>query len=304
MNDDFYWVSHFYGELAALSAAFLWSVASVLYSRIGQYLSPLKMNLLKNIIAMTMAMMVLLAGGGLFAGLDQEAVILLLLSGAVGIGLGDSAYFGALRYIGARRALLLSILSPPITGILALLFLGESLSPGAWLGIFITVAGVSWVITERAAGSGSAGAPVKPGILLGLLAAVGQASGAVLSHAAFMHLNISPIRSALLRLIGGTLIVVIAMPLLKDSHGQGYNNLNSLRRWTTVIMAVFVGTFLGIWLQQISLKYAAAGIAQTLFATSPLFVIPIVVVTGERVSPRAVLGVLLAIVGVGFLFQY
>ena len=304
MNDDFYWVSHFYGELAALSAAFLWSVASVLYSRIGQYLSPLKMNLLKNIIAMTMAMMVLLAGGGLFAGLDQEAVILLLLSGAVGIGLGDSAYFGALRYIGARRALLLSILSPPITGILALLFLGESLSPGAWLGIFITVAGVSWVITERAAGSGSAGAPVKPGILLGLLAAVGQASGAVLSHAAFMHLNISPIRSALLRLIGGTLIVVIAMPLLKDSHGQGYNNLNSLRRWTTVIMAVFVGTFLGIWLQQISLKYTAAGIAQTLFATSPLFVIPIVVVTGERVSPRAVLGVLLAIVGVGFLFQY
>ena len=69
MNHDFPWVSHYYGELAALSAAFLWSVASVLYSRIGQYLSPLKMNLLKNIIAMVMAMMVLLGGGGLFAGL-------------------------------------------------------------------------------------------------------------------------------------------------------------------------------------------------------------------------------------------
>ena len=211
-------------------------------------------------------------------------------------------YSNSFRYIGARRALLLTILSPPITGILALLFLGESLSSGAWLGIFITVAGVSWVITERAGGSGSAGAPVKPGILLGLLAAVGQASGAVLSHAAFMHLNISPIRSALLRLIGGTFIVLIAMPLLKDAYGQGYRNLDSLRRWTTVILTVFIGTFLGIWLQQLSLKYAAAGIAQTLFATSPLFIIPIVVVTGERVSPRAVLGALLAIVGVFFLF--
>ena len=66
----------------------------------------------------------------------------------------------------------------------------------------------------------------------------------------------------------------------------------------------FIGTFLGIWLQQISLKYAAAGVAQTLFSTSPLFVIPIVILTGERVSLRAVLGALLAMIGVGFLFQH
>ncbi|MEJ2170668.1 MAG: hypothetical protein P8X90_34680 [Desulfobacterales bacterium] len=48
--------SYYYGEMAALSAAFLWALASVLYGRIGQYLAPLKMNLLKNIIAMVMAM--------------------------------------------------------------------------------------------------------------------------------------------------------------------------------------------------------------------------------------------------------
>ena len=60
---------------------------------------------------------------------------------------------------------------------------------------------------------------------------------------------------------------------------------------------------MGIWLQQISLKYAAAGVAQTLFATSPLFVIPIVALMGERISLRAILGVVLAIVGVGFIFS-
>lgn len=294
--------SSYYGELAALSAAFLWALASVLYGGIGQYLAPLKMNLLKNIIAMVMAMMVLWGNGGLFTGIDKYSMTLLLLSGAVGIGLGDSAYFGALRYIGARRALLILILSPPITGILALLFLGENLSIGAWLGVFITIAGVSWVITERVAGSGSIGAQVKPGIIMGLLAAVGQASGAVLSHAAFIHLNISPIRSALLRLFGGTFIVLIAMPLLKAPAGRDYRNLNTLRRWATITLTVFIGTFLGIWLQQISLKYAAAGVAQTLFATSPLFIIPIVVLAGERVSLRSVLGALSALIGVGFLF--
>jgi len=302
MNDAFHWISNFYGELAALSAAFLWALASVLYGRIGQYLSPLKLNLLKNVIAMVMAMTVLLVDGGLFVGLDKFSMILLLFSGAVGIGLGDSAYFGALKYIGARRALLIMILSPPITGILAVFFLGENLSSGAWLGVVITVAGVSWVITERVAGSVLVGGPVKPGIILGLLAAVGQATGAVLSHAAFIHMNISPILSALVRLIGGTFIVLTVMPVVKDSGGQGYRNLNSVRRLGLIVLTVFIGTFLGIWLQQISLKYAAAGIAQTLFATSPLFVMPIVAFFGERVSLRALLGALLAMIGVGFLF--
>ncbi len=289
--------------MAALSAAFLWSLASVLYGRIGQYLSPLKMNLLKNIIAMAMAGVVLFQSGGLFSGMDTLATILLLLSGGIGIGVGDTAYFVALRHIGARRALLTLILSPPVTGILALLFLGESLSAGAWLGVLFTVAGVSWVITERVGNSGLAAERKSIGVAWGLLAAVGQATGAVLSHAAFIHANISPMRSALIRLIGGTAVVLSAMPLMKVS-AQGYRNLNTGRRWGILLLTVFIGTFMGIWLQQISLKYAAAGVAQTLIATSPLFVIPIVALTGERVSLRALLGALIAIVGVGFLFLY
>jgi hypothetical protein len=42
MTDVFDWISYFQGQLAALSAAFLWALASVLYARIGQYLAPLK----------------------------------------------------------------------------------------------------------------------------------------------------------------------------------------------------------------------------------------------------------------------
>ena len=302
MIDDFGLIFSFGGELAALSAAFLWALASVLYGRIGQFLSPLKMNLLKNVIAMTMTIGVLSADGGLFLGLDKYATTLLLLSGAIGIGLGDTAYFGALKHIGPRRALSIMILSPPITGILAQIFLAEILSYGAWLGVLITIAGVSWVITERVPGSGPAAGYKNLGIALALLATAGQATGAVLSHAAFIHVNMSPMRSALIRLIGGTIIVLLTMPVLKDSERQGYQNLNSIRRWGMIVFTVFIGTFLGIWLQQVSLKYSAAGVAQTLFSTSPLFVIPIVALMGERISLRALLGALVAIMGVGFLF--
>jgi drug/metabolite transporter (DMT)-like permease len=64
----------------------------------------------------------------------------------------------------------------------------------------------------------------------------------------------------------------------------------------------FGSTYLGIWLQQTSLKFATTGIAQTLLATSPLFVIPMAVILGEKITPRAVLGALVALGGIGFLF--
>jgi len=166
----------------------------------------------------------------------------------------------------------------------------------------ITVTGVAWVISEQDSAADAGTNRKLLGIALGLFAAVGQAIGAILSHAAFLHMSISPLRSALLRLIGGTGFILICMLLLKDSSGLGYGNLDSFRRWRTIIFTVFIGTFMGIWLQQISLKYAAAGVAQTLFATSPLFVLPIVAVMGEYISLRSLFGAILALAGVGLIF--
>jgi drug/metabolite transporter (DMT)-like permease len=70
-----------------------------------------------------------------------------------------------------------------------------------------------------------------------------------------------------------------------------------------IAITAFASTYLGIWLQQISLKEAPAGIAQTLCATSPLFAIPIAMGMGEAVSKRAILGAMIALLGVGLLFD-
>jgi len=42
---------------------------------------------------------------------------LLIASGIIGIGLGDTFYFGGMSKIGARNALLIEILAPIFTGI-------------------------------------------------------------------------------------------------------------------------------------------------------------------------------------------
>jgi drug/metabolite transporter (DMT)-like permease len=52
----------------------------------------------------------------------------------------------------------------------------------------------------------------------------------------------------------------------------------------------------------VALRFTSAGIAQTLFSTSPLFVLPLAAWSGEWVSARAVLGAVVALVGVALLF--
>jgi drug/metabolite transporter (DMT)-like permease len=89
-------------------------------------------------------------------------------------------------------------------------------------------------------------------------------------------------------------------------HGtpkQGIAALRSPRLLGIVAGTAFASTYLGIWLQQISLKYAATGIAQALSSTSPLFVTLLLLGLGEKVSGRAIGGVLVALVGIGLMIN-
>jgi drug/metabolite transporter (DMT)-like permease len=293
------------GELAALGGAFLWAVASVIYTRVGRAVPAAEMNLLKNVVAMAMLALTLLLVAQALPPAAGPAVGLLLLSGVVGIGLGDTAYFETLNAVGPRQALLLETLAPPLAALMALLFLGERLHPGAWLGIAVTVLGVIWVITERAprAALNAAGdGQLRRGVIFGLVAALAQAGGAVLSRAAFLQADISSLWSAFLRLAAGAVVLVVWMALTRCRMGGWLRRPGAAALGGRLLAAITLGTYLALWLQQASLKLTLAGVAQTLFATSPLFVLPFAAWQGERVSLRAALGAGVALAGVGLLF--
>ncbi|HIK54273.1 MAG TPA: DMT family transporter [Synechococcales cyanobacterium M55_K2018_004] len=294
-------VTSFRGELAALAAALIWAIASLLFMGLGRQLSPLMLNLIKSSIAIALILLTLFLQSKSLPQVGLWAIGLLLLSGAIGIGLGDTAYFGSINCLGARRALLLESLAPPMTAMLASVFLREQLKAIAWMGIVLTVLGVAWVIVERAPAGMLGQYRPQRGIGFGLMAALGQASGAVLSRAALADTSMPPLWSTLFRLLGGVLVLAIIL-MVQQHSWQEIKQLRSPRLLTLTIATAFLGTYLGIWLQQTALKYTQAGIAQALTSTSPLFVIPIAIAWGERVSVRAILGVLVAIGGVWLLF--
>lgn len=288
------------GELAALAAALLWAVATVMFGRLGKSLSPPVLNLAKGAIALVLLALTLVVLGQSTAGLDRSAVVVLALSGVIGIGLGDTAYFAAINDLGPRRALLLETLAPPLAALLALVFLKETLSLGSWLGMAVTLAGVVWVIAERVPGAAGMGQAQSRGVLFGVLAALGQATGAVMSRAVLADTAVDPLWSTLLRLMGGAVMILGILRYQGPIAGQ-LRPLRSPRLLAGVALAAVLGTYLAIYLQQTALKYAATGVAQALTSTSPLFVLPLAAVMGDRVSPRAIAGAVVALVGIGIL---
>jgi drug/metabolite transporter (DMT)-like permease len=293
----------FRGEFAALTAALIWAIASIIYTGVGRQVSPLSLNVTKGWIAIVFLLITLLLQGQPIPDISPTSWILLLLSGILGIAFGDTAYFNTLNCIGARRTLVLETLSPSLSALLALIFLQESLSLSAWWGIGLTLVGVIWVVIERVP-QPHAQTHFRPlrGLFFGVLAALGQSGGAVLSRAALAETDVDPLWSTLIRLVGCTIVLLLWIVLKKQSHNL-LKPLQSRQLLNVVIGTAFVSTYLGIWLQQTALKYAATGIAQALTNTSPLFILPIVFCMGEKISLRAVLGVAIALAGVWLLFK-
>jgi drug/metabolite transporter (DMT)-like permease len=286
------------GEIAALGAAFVWALSSTIWQRVGQQIPAVVLNLLKGAIALFMLLATVLILGTSLPAINLHILAMLLISGALGIGIGDTAFFLVLKYLGARRTLLLETLSPPLTALFGLIFLQENLSPIACTGIFFTICGVAWVIAERTAETTLPSKHLWQGLAISLLGQTSHAAGSVLSRAAFTQIDIDPLWTAALRLSGG---LAVMLCFLNPTNLDTFQQLKVPKILGAIILAAFLGTYLGIFLQQTALKYAPAGIAQALISTSPLFILPLAVLAGEKVSLRAVVGVVAAIGGIALL---
>jgi drug/metabolite transporter (DMT)-like permease len=164
----------------------------------------------------------------------------------------------------------------------------------------LTLVGVAWVIRERQPDATAADdARLRAGVAFGVLAAVCQAAGNVLTKLGAA--DASALAVSVVRLTAGGLglgvQLAVAGRLLEAVRPLGDRVLAP-----RLIVGTFLGTYLGIWLMNAGLKGADVGVASTLNSTSPIFVLPLaVVLLGERVSLRAVVGAIVAVAGVAVL---
>lgn len=293
------------GELAALGASCCWAVGSHLFGRIGRSgeVPPGAMNLGKCVAALgfflATALVLGAASGHVVPLASPRAAGWLIASGFVGLALGDSAYFQAIVTIGVRRSLLLLSTAPVFAAIGGALWLGEQLGAREWAAILAVMIGVGLVVEERDAGS--ADRPPQTltaaGVLFGVAAGLGQATGSLMSRAAMAE-GVTALDAALVRLAAGVVGILIIAALSRRLIGYA-RALRRPRVMSAVAGSAAVGTYLGIWLSQFAIGRASStAIASTLLATSPIFALPLGKwLNADRITPRALGGTLVACTG-------
>lgn len=292
------------GETAALMTALCWSVSSVSFSAAARRVGSLTVNLLR----LTIAVGFLTIYGFVVRGLPfpSDASLhswsWLSLSGLVGFFLGDLCLMRAMVLIGPRLSLLLQSLAPPVAAITGLLFLGEGLRVLNWLGILVTLVGVSWVVMEGRPGEIALSRDprsFRAGIILGVIAAMGQAIGAVLSKHGMGAYD--PFAATQIRALVGLGCFAVLLGSL-GWYPRVATTLRQPRVVGQIALGAFLGPFLGVGLFHVSIQHIAVGVTQTIVSLTPVMVIPLAIfLEKDRVTLRALAGALVAVLGVGLL---
>ncbi len=290
------------GELAALATAAAWATTSLLYG--ASRLTAWQLNIAKNVVGASVFFLQLVAivcitGRPLLAASWQTAA-LLGGSGLVGVMLGDTCYFRSIQILGPRVALIVSTMAPAFGGLLGWMWYGESVSLLCWLGILATIGGIIVVVRDPAAGNESPGlypGKFSAGIVFGLLSALCQAGGALMSKVGMsLGDGCQPLEASFYRIGASALLMVIATPHLAIAAYRGAIEPKTRLR---LFPAILIGTWLGIWLSQIAIKHAPLPVALTLMSTTPLFALLLLRIFQARpITPIAISGAVLAVAGV------
>ena len=289
-------------ELAALGTATCWATTGILASDAIRALGAFHFNLIRQVFVSVILAAVVLTSGTL-ALPGWEAVAVLALSGVVGILLGDTLNFAAVGRLGPRRAGAVFALNAPMAAVLGWLVLGERLGWQAGLGIGITVVGVALAILGRPASGAhrleQVWGGLGVGILFGLGAALGQATGALIARP-YMAGGLDPYVGSLVRVgaSGLAMGVLAALPYAPPAPRAVSGRVLALTAATALI-----GLLLGMTLFLYALQGSQTGIIATLSATSPVIILPLLWLrTGQRPSAMSWAGALLAVAGLALIF--
>jgi len=295
----------FLGPFAAIGTSFCWSFTSTFFTLAGRKVGSLVVNRTRLALAVIFLLLTHWAlMGSIFPWhASPERWFWLGLSGILGLVIGDAMLFQSFILLGPRLSMLIMSLTPVISTLLAWILLGERLTAWQLVAIAITVTGVASVILDQDGNNAAivSGKGYLIGVLFGLGGAVGQASGLIAAKKGLAG-DFSALSGALIRMF----VAMVALWLITFAMRQGRETLRRLKNdpqaMKYLLVGAFFGPFLGVYLSLIAVQATAVGIASTLMALAPVFLLPIShFVFGERIGLRAIAGTLVAISGVAML---
>ena len=257
------------GIFSALGASLSWTYACFIWRSQTHYNKALDINLLKNLFAFIFFSPVLLTLKGF---IQYKFLILLLISGIIGIGFGDTFYLKSLKLIGTRKTLSIEALSPLLAAFSGEFFINESLSIKSWIGIIIVSISLILIVKTREQkidekNNLSTGYLYLKDYIFSFLSIFCAVIAASISRLVFLETNLNPLQTTEIRLLGALIFLII---VLRFKINFFLNKLETEEK-IKFIFSILLGTNIGIYLQQLVFQTLPLGVGWTLLSTSPLF---------------------------------
>lgn len=295
--------------LPAFLSSFFFALNATCASHSIRLLGTLRANLSRLVIgALVLGLFAHTIGGGF----TSAGTAWFLLSGVIGLGVGDLGVYGALPLLGSRiTVLMVQCLAAPLAALGEWWWLGTRLSAAQVLCGGIILLGVAAALVPSR--SNPPHVRVRPiGFLYGIIGACGQGLGAaLLSRKAVMVAaaagesvsNVTfGLTAAYERLVAGLIFtlswfwILRLLRRLPDSPPSGTSRARAPWLWT--LANGLAGPVAGVGCYQWALATTPSGVVLPIAATTPLVSIPIAFwLEGDRPSRRSIVGGVIAVAG-------
>lgn len=309
----------FVGEIISLIVAVSWTVAALAAEKASRYATALITNVVRMSIAIPLFLALLYATTGACLPLYADAATWawLSLAGLVGYVFGDICLFRSYQEMGSRYGQLFMTLAPLFSAVGGWYAFGEELPAVTWVAIMLILAGIGMSVFGRDEGHGTKHIHLKitpAAALLGIGAAAGQGIGLVISKIGMLSYEAAlpagvdaenvmmPFAATLIRCIAG-IAGFTAIMLLRRKASEVPAMLKNRKAMAAVTIATIFGPFLGVSLSLLAVVYTSTGIAATLMALVPIFILlPSVVILHQRITTLDIIGSIMAVGGVALMF--
>jgi len=259
------------GKLMAVTCAMLWGLAIVFFKRSGESMSPSVLTLYKTFITAILFIPILFLVDPVPEGsvMATEDVVILCVSGILGIALADTLIFKCLNMVGAGLFGIIDSLYSPILIATSCLWLQTSLETKEILGTCLVVSAVLIATVKM-----SANEERHPQLVLGILiGALGMASMAI------SIIQMKPILDRMsvwwvteIRLVASGLVLAV-MVLLKGKWTQFTSALRSRETLKHALPGTLIGNFLAMTIWIAAFKFTDVHAAAILNQTSTIFIV-------------------------------
>lgn len=290
-------------EWLALAAAFLWAISSLISVVPARHLGAFAYSRWRMGCTAAILSTMALATGGWWS-VSSAHIIPMMLSGLIGIFIGDTALFACMNRMGPRQAGLLFACHAVFSTVLGYFLFSETLSGMEFLGSVLVFSGVLTAIFfgKRKEGQHeweSVKGNIWIAISLGLLAAICQALGGIIAKPV-MQTEIDPIAASAIRMISA----FVAHFLLRATGAKIARP--SLPITWRVLSITFINGFLamavGMTLILYALREGNVGMVALLSSTTPIMLLPLIwLYTKNKPNRFAWFGAILAVLGTGIL---